>query len=340
MKILIYDDSPDFGGHQVMAVRGIEALAQTGGLELTVMHHPENRKLSAALQQLDGLQAAVADPGTIPARQPDIVLCIQGDIAQSAAGIAAAKKSRAECISYLAVPHTLAHMGAKFGAVRDLKNKPLFNKPDRFITISDSMKKIMQQRGCRRPITVVPNGIPAPPIPKLTAHDDQFAIGIIGRIEFKQKQQDFFVQAYRKHPALFGRSRVLIVGSGPDEQPLKKMIRNDDRIAHLPRQDDMEAVYEVLDMLVIPSRFEGVPLVMLEALARGIPVIGSRCDGMQDILPHSWTFTPGDSASLAAVFHDIRETWTKNIDDLQHRILEEHSLERFKAQFVKAVLGR
>ncbi|QBG47509.1 glycosyltransferase [Verrucomicrobia bacterium S94] len=174
-------------------------------------------------------------------------------------------------------------------------------------------------------------------MPKLSVEEKPFTIGVIGRIEFKQKQQDFFVRTLRKHAGLFADCRTHLIGSGPDEQKLRKLIRGDSSFTFLPWQQDMEEEYEKLDMVVIPSRYEGVPLVMLEALARGIPVIGSRRDGMQDILPSDWTFTPEDSASLATTFSNVRKTWKQKIEQIQNRILEEHSLERFRTGFVKAV---
>lgn len=340
MNILVYDDNPDFGGHQVMACLGIEALVETPGLNITLMYNPENRRLIQMLDKCSGLETIESDPALIQSLNPDLVLCIQGDIAQSTAGIMAAKKAKIECVSYIAIPHRLSEMGAKLGSLRDSKNRALFKKPDRFITISESMASRLKKRGAKQRIDIVQNGIPAPPIPKLTQHDDKFTLGLVGRIEFKQKQQDFLVHAFKNHPAHFSNTRILFVGSGPDEQKLKKLIKGNDNIALLPWQDNMEEIYELLDMLVIPSRYEGVPLVMLEALARGIPVIGNRRDGMADYLPETWTFNTGNSAEIATTFDTVRESWKQKIESLQNRVLEECSLNRFKADFVKVVTGK
>lgn len=337
MKILVYDDNPDFGGHQVMACHGIEALAAEPSIDVVFMLNPSNRLLVSRLESIDNIQTLAADPVTFQSLEPDCILCIQGDIAQCSAGVQAAIKAGIECVSYIAIPHRLADMGAKLGGLRDLKNKPLFNRPDRYITISESMKVLLEERGVKKTISIVPNGIPAPPTPKLTPPDSRFTIGLIGRIEFNQKQQDFFVRTVLQYSEPFTDCRVLFIGSGPDEPKLKKIIAGHEAFTLLPWQENMEEIYERIDLLIIPSRYEGVPLVMLEALARGIPTLGSRRDGMLDILPPEWTFTTEDSAALAATFSKVRKNGINQISELQSRIIADHSMDAFKQNFVKAV---
>ncbi|MDF7825674.1 glycosyltransferase family 4 protein [Pontiellaceae bacterium B12227] len=337
MKILVYDDNPDFGGHQVMACHGIEALAAESPVEVLYMVNPANRKLTGRLGGIKNIRTLEADPAQFPSLVPDCILCIQGDIAQSSAGIQAALKTGIECISYIAIPHRMADMGAKLGRLRDLKNTPLLNRPDRYITISESMKTLLQERGVKKEISVVPNGILCPPERYKPPNGPHYTIGLIGRIEFNQKQQDFFVRTFLQHPEAFSNCRVLFVGSGPDEQKLKKLIEDNEALSLLPWQENMESVYEQLNLLVIPSRFEGVPLVMLEALARGIPVIGSRRDGMRDVLPQEWTFDAENAAALAATFSNVRKNGPDRIEELQSRIITDHSMEAFKQNFVKAV---
>ena len=50
----------------------------------------------------------------------------------------------------------------------------------------------------------------------------------------------------------------------------------------------------------MPSRYEGVPLTMLEALSVGVPVIATDRDGMRDFLPPDWRFAGGDVAGMLA----------------------------------------
>lgn len=336
MKIAVYDDNPDFGGHQVMACLGIEALASKA--EIVCIINPANHQLS---QKLEGFQTQEA-PRNIQTLEkkfqsldPDLVLCIQGDRWQSTKAILAAKRVGIECISYLALPHTLQAMGAKLGALRDLRTMP---RPDRYIVISKSIKQQLINRGTTEPITVIPNGIKSPLSLTQKCQTSKPTLGLFGRIEFSQKRQDFMVQAFINTPDVFKDYRLLIVGNGPDEKKLTQMICDIKNITHQPWPNNPETLYEKIDLLLIPSRYEGVPLVMIEALARGIPVIGSALDGMKNLLPEAWTFEPNNAHELVKTFSNIWKNPTTNIAELQQKVLNEYSENRFKKDFQTSLL--
>ena len=362
MKILVYDDNPDFGGHQIMASHGIQALLENPDLTLVFMIHPAHQKWAEQLPFLGNIQREESPCVTrkfqgfrnrinrrgihvlkekFKALNPDIVLCIQGDIEDASQGVLAAREAGIECVSYIAIPHRMITMGAKFGALRDRTNHYLLNQPDRYIAISESMKDLLVERGVTKSITIVSNGISPPPAsnPK-SQTSNHLTLGLLGRIEFNQKQQDFMVRTFCTHPDIFNNCRLLIAGSGPDETALRSLIKGKKNIELLPWTDSPESFYEQIDFLLLPSRFEGVPLVMLEALTRGIPTIGSRVDGMKDILPNAWTFEPENAESLVKTFSHVQGTWQDNIEVLRDTIQTKYSLESFKANFRNAVIGK
>jgi glycosyltransferase involved in cell wall biosynthesis len=373
-KLICYDDNPDYGGHQVMACLAVEALANSKAWQPVFFSSPENVRLANRLKEIrlsTGNLEIRATPFTtrklqslrnrfakksisrlrrmLSAENPDMILCIQGEIEDGSLALCAAEKMNTPCISYIPVPHRMALMGAKLGAVRDRLNAGLFKKPDGWITISESMKLLLEERGTTAPVAVVHNGIDMKrfaPREKTAARTtlglplNKTLLGTIGRIEFNQKQQKLLVQtfsnAWKNNPAM----HLVITGDGPDRGHLEALIDQlglQKQITLLPWQEDSTLVYSALDLLIIPSRFEGVPLVMLEALACGTPVIGSARDGMKDLLPAAWTFETENSAALVNTVEFVSKHWKNDLPALQAKVRSEHTVEKFKQNFEAAL---
>ena len=96
-----------------------------------------------------------------------------------------------------------------------------------------------------------------------------------------------------------------MVGDGPLGPRLKRLA---DRLGLGPavqfhgRCEDVPARMAQATLLVLPSAFEGLPLVVLEAMAAGLPVVATRIGGTTEALgpDHPWLTPPGDSRALAA----------------------------------------
>jgi glycosyltransferase involved in cell wall biosynthesis len=102
---------------------------------------------------------------------------------------------------------------------------------------------------------------------------------------------------------------------------------------------DPARLYQALDALVIPSRYEGLPLVMLEALSSGTAVLGSDRDGMKDLLPRQWRFKPNSPPALATALSHFVETGRPAPDTtLVSRVRETMSLDSFNRSFSSTVL--
>ena len=101
---------------------------------------------------------------------------------------------------------------------------------------------------------------------------------------------------------------LLVVGDGPLEQEVRRRAAQAGVGARLTltgylRGDDLRAAYQVADLLVLPSHSEGLPLVVLEAMAAGLPIVTTGIRGMADHLRdgvNALLVPPGDPAALAA----------------------------------------
>jgi glycosyltransferase involved in cell wall biosynthesis len=128
--------------------------------------------------------------------------------------------------------------------------------------------------------------------------------GVVGRLSF-EKGVDVFLRACH---LLRGRGTpfsALVVGDGPERErlmTLRSTLRLDDVVAFRPSTPDVGSVYAALDALVIPSRSEGLPNVLLEALAEDLPVVSTAVGAVPEVLRDpaaGLVVPPDDPAALA-----------------------------------------
>jgi glycosyltransferase involved in cell wall biosynthesis len=112
-----------------------------------------------------------------------------------------------------------------------------------------------------------------------------------------------------------------------------------DRFGLIGWKKDLREVYAATDVLLIPSKVEGVPLVMLEALGYGIPVVGTDQDGMRSWLPKQWRFSRGDTVGLKRGIETALASASPGVwDGIAERLVQVHDEGRFAAQFAHALI--
>ncbi|MDA8387626.1 MAG: glycosyltransferase [Nitrospiraceae bacterium] len=296
---------------------------------------------------------------------PDVAVVIQGRIEISYQGLVASKKAGYPTISYIPLAHRMPSClaGRKIRRFRDMKDfiyvrlediadRYFYGLPDKFITISKDMKDKLISNGAGPKIDVVYNGTDLSGLKIFNKADsreryglnkENYLAALIGRIAFSQKGQDFLIDAVSEFRDSLEDIGFLIIGEGPDKQSLEKMIAARGLAGHvriIPWQDDLSEIYSAVDMLVIPSRFEGMPLVMTEAMYYRLPVIASDVDGMAELLPREWLFKYGDREGLIRTLRKVRAgDNTTKLDENRRLVMDKFRLERFGADFMRAVTG-
>ena len=130
--------------------------------------------------------------------------------------------------------------------------------------------------------------------------DDAFVIGFIGRLH-PSKNPQLLVDAYRA--AGLKNAALVLAGDGPERADVEKRAAGDATIHILGLRSDAARLYQAFDLLVLPSRFEQVPLVLMEAMASGLPIAASAIESIAEFLPvpPAQLFANEDAAALAAV---------------------------------------
>ena len=134
---------------------------------------------------------------------------------------------------------------------------------------------------------------------------DRVALGVIARLDVKKKGQDVFVAAAAQAAAQAPEAQFVIVGDGPDRAEIERLILalpEPARPLMAGFRTDLADVLAALDALVIPSRWESVPKILLEAMWLERPILATTAGDIPEILDdHCGILAPvDDPAALAA----------------------------------------
>jgi glycosyltransferase involved in cell wall biosynthesis len=107
-------------------------------------------------------------------------------------------------------------------------------------------------------------------------------------------------------------AHLVLAGDGPDNGDLCREVEARDlasRVSFLPFTSEPETLFERIDITVLPSLYkEGLPNVLLESMAMGVPVVASRVGGVPEVVQESLTgiiVEPGNSEQLARAIHRL-----------------------------------
>jgi glycosyltransferase involved in cell wall biosynthesis len=132
----------------------------------------------------------------------------------------------------------------------------------------------------------------------------------IGRLTY-QKNFALFLEVAAEIVRRYPSATFVLAGTGEDEAALRaqaEALGLGTRVRFLGYVADMSALYPALDMLLLTSRYEGLPITILEAMACGVPIVASRLDGVQEVL--------GDGQDCALVPEGQRDGYVTRVDEL------------------------
>jgi len=190
---------------------------------------------------------------------------------------------------------------------------------DRLITVSEAQRRTYERVGVPAGLmTTVPNGIGARgPGPgrraareALGLDQDRLVVLTIGRLNV-MKGQRYLLDAVPALADRFPELAVVILGSGHLHEQLQAQavaLGVADRV-HLPgHRADARMLLDAADVFVLSSKHEGMPLVLLEAMDAGLPVVATRVIGSEEVVADEQTgllVRPRDAAALGGALERL-----------------------------------
>ena len=117
---------------------------------------------------------------------------------------------------------------------------------------------------------------------------DSVLIGTAARLT-AVKAQDDFIRAAQLMLARHPNFRFVLVGEGPEERTLKALARQmgiEGHIVFAGGRRDVHDLIAAMDVFVLPSLAEGMPMALLEAMALGTPVVATAVGGVPELIAH------------------------------------------------------
>jgi glycosyltransferase involved in cell wall biosynthesis len=318
MKILFSLLDAGVGGGQRVALRVAARLAAEGdGIGLFVLREgpaaEEFRALGAAIHHAD-LQTLRRTSGVGPAadlaRAYDLLYshtAVPGEIL-------GARVARRAGIEHVVHRHTDPHFSPRTltrSVQRRLYRRELHATP--FIAVAPHVAAVLERLGIERGrITVIPNGVDVEATRErcrdIPAGGERLAVGALGRFD-PSRGLDAFTEAIRRVRAPGVR---FVIGGAPGpfhehEAAVRRSAAGAGVEVEEPGRRGVEFL-ATLDMVVIPSRYEGSPLTLFEAMALGKPIIASRIPGIAEVLEPSGAgvlVPPSDAAALAGAITSL-----------------------------------
>ncbi len=168
--------------------------------------------------------------------------------------------------------------------------KMIWKKADARIANSQGLKDMALKFYDKKSFDIIPNGVDTEvfyPIEK--ADSDEFKILFVSRLIERKGLQFIIPQLQKIQDSTEKKVKLVVVGDGPYREQLETITREykvADMVEFVGQKNKKEIVpfYQNADLFILPSAKEGMPNVVLEAMACGLPIIMTPCEGSKELV--------------------------------------------------------
>lgn len=332
MKLVAYADSLYFSGAEQVFVELVARLEAHPDHRVTCAAPPANKRLWTALSGSVGPNRMIGVPeqparlGALHLLDPrrhravrnaledhgfDAMLINLPSAEYGGTPLLACPALAARSLGLLHIHHSLRAAGFRWARVRSYVSRRALGRAAHISVVAPGARNELTRIWGVPPERLSVFPLPRPSVRRLPAEvardrlglpGDRRLVALIGRVSWKQKGHDVLLEAAARIFAARADVCFVVAGEGRDLPKLERTLRErglHGRFRLLGQVEDVGDLLSAIDAVVIPSRFEGLPLVALEALALCVPGIASDIDGLSDVWPAAWRVPPGDPVALA-----------------------------------------
>jgi glycosyltransferase involved in cell wall biosynthesis len=214
------------------------------------------------------------------------------------------------------VPVIISHEHWATSAKREVwANRLLYRLSDRTIVPSAATKSALVQSGGipSRAMEIVYNGVDTAQFARsfsreetraeLAIPNDALLVGVVGRLSEEKGGVDLLIRAVSRLQKSEPGVRLLVVGDGPLRAGLESLASRvaEGLVTFTGTRSDVARLLHSMDVFALPSLSEALPLVVLEAMSAGLPVVATRVGGVPEIVEDGVTgllVAPGSEDAL------------------------------------------
>ncbi len=162
-----------------------------------------------------------------------------------------------------------------------IKNFRMLSKADKVLSVNSTFTlKFNNLYNLKKAVNLGNAIINLPDCCKFKSIKNNIVIGTLGRM-VEKKGFDLLIKACNKSD----KFTLIIGGEGPMKKSLVNIAgKNNKNIKFLGWVNNLDVFFKSIDVFCLPSRIEPFGMVLIEAMARGIPVVSTNCDGPRDII--------------------------------------------------------
>lgn len=332
LRVLAYADSTIFSGAESLFCELVSGLSSDPGFEVSAAAPASNRRLHDALieatgastvtdvpaQQLPVAAVFLHDPRRTRAVRKalsgldvDVILVNLPSAEYGVTPLVVRQPAGVPAVGVIHISRTMEELDFRLGGLRTRIARRLIRRLDRVCLLSQNAAAAFRRDWDAPSVSTDVFHMPEPKVERQDRGQARERLGLpagetviatIGRLTARQKGQDVLIAAAPSVVAAHPQVRFVIAGEGRDHEMLEELTRRHgvaENLTFLGQVEDVDGLLSAADFVAIPSRFEGLPLVALEALSAGVPGIATSVDGIVDVWPEEWLVGPEDPVALS-----------------------------------------